>query len=104
MARVFRIDPDGMIVNVMIGFIDLAQGLAAIVGGAQENVHHINAIYVLWIGHDSRVVHRTGIDFVAPLPRGAFIGRAEDAAFAIRGLNSRIDDVGIGGWDGTSET
>jgi hypothetical protein len=79
MIGVVRIDPDLMIVDVF-DFIEMPQRFPPS-SETMENVHYINAIEVLWIGDDPRIVHRGHIVFVSPFPAATAIVRAKDAAF-----------------------
>ena len=96
MPRIFGIDPERVIIPVMILLIHRVQRLAAVERLVQLHVHYENAVYILGIGHDSRVIHCAGVELVPPLPRRAFVIRAKDAALAIRGLNGRIHHIRIG--------
>ena len=95
MIGVVRIDPDVMVVNVLGFLTKTPQGFAAIVRDHQKNIHDVNAIDVLRIGDDARVVHRRRVEFVALFPTAAAIARAEDAALFVRRFNGRVDDIGI---------
>ncbi len=92
---VLRIDPQRVVVHVMVDFVHAVQRLAAVERLAQKHVHHEDAVDVLRIGHDARVVHRSLIEFVALLPRCALIGRAENSALAVSRFNRRIHHVRI---------
>src|SRR6185503_5861747 len=85
--RIVWIDPDFVIVDVLGSFTEPPQGPAAIVRNHQKHVHHIEAIDVLRIGDNSRVVHGGHVILVAPFPATTAIVRTKDAALAIGGLD-----------------
>ena len=92
---VIGINPDRMIVAVMIHFIYFVEGFAAVERLAQFHAHHENAIDILGIGHNPGVVHRALIEFVASLPGRALIARTKNAALAIRRFNRGVNHVRI---------
>ena len=92
---VIGINPDRMIVAVMIHFIYFVEGFAAVERLAQFHAHHENAIDILGIGHNPGVVHRALIEFVAALPCCALVRGAENSAFPIRRLDAGVNHIGI---------
>jgi len=95
MPRVVRINPDRVIIPVMIGLAHRVQRLAPIERLAQLNAHHKNPVHILRIAHHSRVIHRALIKLVPPLPGCALIVRSKNPTLPIRRLNRRVNHIRI---------
>ena len=95
MAGIVGIDPDFVIVHVLKPLAQIVQRLAAIVGNLQKHPHHVDAVDILGVGDDVRVILSLVVVFAAPLPGGAEIGGAEDAALLVDGFDAGVDHIGI---------
>src|SRR5262249_53449447 len=99
---VLRVDVNAVVIDVLPALAEVAQVLAAIVGNLDQDTHHVDAVLLLGIDDQVRVVLRLLVEAVAFLP-GLAVGRAENAAVAVDGLDDGIDDVRVGGRDGESD-
>ncbi len=70
---VLRIDPDVMIVDVLVSLAETTNSATAVVRDHRKHIHDVDAIYVLRIGNDARVVHRGRIKLVATFPTATAI-------------------------------
>ena len=95
MFGIVGIDPQCVVIAVMIGFANIVQSLAAIQRLAQRDIHHEDSIHILRVGHYPRVIHCALIEFVAPLPGCAFVVGAKNSAFTVARLDRRIDYIRI---------
>ena len=95
MIGIVGIDPYHVIVNMVIGLVHLVQRLPAIIRLAQECVHHINPVHVLWVGEDLRVVHSDRVQLISSFPGRAPVLRAKDSTLSIRRFNGRVHRIRI---------
>src|SRR5262249_35883000 len=93
--RISRIDPDIVIVDVLVLLAEAAYCATTVIRNHQKDVHYVNAIDVFRIGNDASVVHRTAIEFIAPFPTATAIWRAKDSTTSIGGFHRRIDHVRV---------
>ncbi len=93
--RAFGVDPERVVVDVLVPFADLRERGAGVLGDHQEDVHRVDAPRLLRIGDDLVVVLRAARDVGALLlPALAAVGRAEEAALALGRLDHGVDPVG----------
>ena len=97
MIGIVWIDPDVVIIDVLRSLAETAQGAASVVGHHEKDVHHVDAIYLFWIGDDASVVHRGRVKLVAAFPTAAAIARSENTTLAISRFDGGIDDIRIDG-------
>src|SRR5579884_2207041 len=97
------IDPDHVIIDVFVLLAEHAESLAAVIGHANENVHHVNAIDVLGIGEDLRVIHRGLVVRIATLPGCPAITRTKDTALPFLSLDGCVHNVVIDRRDGNAD-
>src|SRR5690348_741434 len=88
-----------MRVYVFRSLLDAMEGLAAVIALLNEDAHDVNAVDVLWVGDNARVIHARGVVRV-PLSEGdALIVGAEDATGLVGCFDLEVDDVGVGRGD-----
>ena len=93
---VVRVDPHGVVVDVLGDHRHAAEALAAVLGDVQPGVQGVDPVGVLRVGDDLLVVLGTARDVVAALlPVGAGVGRAEEAAGVAGRLDDGVQQVGI---------
>ena len=98
---VVGVDPDRVVVDVLVALAEVPPGLAGVVGHLEEDVHRVEPLGVLRVDEDLLVVHRRGAVLGALLPGLAPVRRAVGAARlgGGGGLDERVDGVGIGRGD-----
>ena len=104
MPGVVGINPNGVVVAVMIFLVDGVQSFAAVERFAHLHAHHDDAVDVLRVGDDLPVIHRPGNEFVLARPGCAFVLRPEHATFAVSSLNRRVHHVRVGGRNSQADT
>ena len=99
---VVGVDPDRVVVHVLVALAEVRPGLARVVRHLQEDVHRVEPLVVLRVDEDLLVVHGAAGDVVAALlPALAAVRGAEGPARLVggRGLDERVEGVGLGGGD-----
>ncbi len=97
---VVGVDPQGVVVDVLLLLPDPVEGLAAVEGDLEEGVHAVDPVDVVGVGEDLVVVLRAAGDVVRHLrPALAAIRGAEEPALVALRLDHRVEDVGVGGRD-----
>src|SRR5262249_49421510 len=94
---------DGVVIDVLPALAQRPQRLAAVVGDADQDVHHVDAVLVPRIDHDVGIVLRLLVELVAALPRLAAGGGAGDGALLVGGLGDGLHHVGVGRGDGQAD-
>src|SRR4029434_5356376 len=89
------IDPDVVVIDVFRLLTESAQRSTTIIGDHQENIHHVNSIYVFWVRDDTSVIHRGRVEFIPTLPTTAAIRGTKDSTFPTRSFDGDIDNVWI---------
>ena len=103
---VVGVDPDRVVVHVLVALAEVRPRLAGVVRHLQEDVHRVEALGVLRVDEDLLVVHGAAGDVVAALlPALAAVRGAEGPARLVggRGLDERVDGVGLGGGEGEAD-
>ncbi len=103
---VVGVDPDRVVVHVLVALAEVSPGLARVVRDLQEDVHRVEALGVLRVDEDLLVVHRAaGVVVAALLPGLAAVRGAEGPARLVggRGLDESVDGVGLGRGDGEAD-
>ncbi len=84
-VRVVGIDPDGMVIDMLVFFAEVLKRFAAVIRNFQIDIHRVHAIDVLRIAEDLAVVLRAAVCVIAPLfPRRATIQRPIETTFPVR--------------------
>src|SRR5688572_29629413 len=71
---VLGIDPDVVIVDVLVSLAETTNRAAAVVRHHRKHIHDVDSIDVLGIRNDARVVHRCRVKLVATFPTATAIG------------------------------
>ena len=95
MIRIGGVDPQRVVVDVLVPLTRRAERATAVVGHHDADVHGVDAIHVVRIGEDLAVVQTDGIVAAHALPRHAAVLRAVEAATLVRGFDDRVDHVRI---------
>ncbi len=100
-VAVIRIDPDGMVVDVLARLAEVLPRGAAVIGDAVVHVDGDHAVGVVRVDPDLAVVERARGERAAhAAPVESVVARAVDAAAVVGGLDDRVDDVGVRGRTG----
>ena len=98
------VDPQDVVVHVLVLLTDLAEGLAAVLGDLHPGVHRVDACFDLGIDEELLVVLRPAGDVrAALLPQPPLVDRAEEAARLVGCFDDGIDDVGLRRSDGEAD-
>ena len=94
-VRVTRIDPDHMVVDMLVLLAQPTERPARIVADHVVRIHQIHSIGVVRIRRDFGIVQATRARVAHPAPARANVRRAEHAALFICCLHHRIDHVRV---------
>ncbi len=97
MIVILRIDPDFVIVDVLVAAGQRRQRAAAIVRDHDVDVHDVDALRVGRVHDYVRIVLALRIGTVAALPGDAVVGGAIEAAASLAGFDLRVDHARLRG-------
>ena len=97
MVVVLRVDPDIVIVHVLVAGAERGDGAAAIVAHHDVHVHDVDAVGVGRVHLHLGVILALLVEGAALFPGDAVVGGAVGAAAAFGAFHLRVDDAGIGG-------
>ena len=103
---VVGVDPDRVVVHVLVALAEVRPGLARVVRHLQEDVHRVEPLVVPGVDEDLLVVHGAAGDVIAALlPALAAVRGPEGPARLVRGggLDERVEGVGLGGSEGEAD-
>ena len=94
---VVRIDPQGVVVDVLVALTHLAKVLTPILGHHHPGIHRINPFRIPGVAEQFLVVLRAAADVTAALfPALSAIGRAEETPELFLSFDDGVYNVGIG--------
>ena len=94
-ACIGGIDPERMVVDVLVAFSDIAEALAAVGGHIDPEIHVEHLVFITRVSEDFLVIVAGGTVVATLLPACATVGGAKHTSFTVGGFHDAIEHIGV---------